>query len=249
MQLSENTDAAVQNATLVVKWNEAAVTLFSAAALPPPVIARAVFVTHNCLYDTWAAYNDTAIGLYWPSDFERQRKVRSGPWRAPMFPRQQREHRTAARLAHGLLSASDARASAPLAVKLPGRAQGRKSEQEAAMSYAVYRCLAFLLPTARPALDAFLTVLGYNPAAVNGTSNPAQVAKATTDAIIAVRSDDGANQANNYADTTGYQPVNTPTQARPALSCHARPPWISAHAAPAKATCCCNAWSASAVSP
>lgn len=89
------------------------------------------------------------------------------------------------------------------------------------MSYAVYRCLAFLLPTARPALDAFLTVLGYDPAAVNGTSNPAQVAAATTDAIIAVRSNDGSNQANNYADTSGYQPVNTPTQARQALSCHA----------------------------
>ena len=89
------------------------------------------------------------------------------------------------------------------------------------MSYAVYRCLAFLLPTARPALDAFLTVLGYDPAAVNGTSKPAQVAAATTDAIFAVRSDDGSNQANNYADTTGYQPVNTPNQARRALSCHA----------------------------
>ena len=65
----------------MVKWNEAAVTLFSAAALPPPVIGRAVFVTHNCLYDTWAAYNDTAIGLYWPRGFQRERKVRLGPWR------------------------------------------------------------------------------------------------------------------------------------------------------------------------
>ena len=72
--------AAVQNASLVVKWNEAAVTLFSAAALPPPVIARAVFVTHNCLYDTWAAYDETAIGLYWPRDL-RQRRVRRRPSR------------------------------------------------------------------------------------------------------------------------------------------------------------------------
>lgn len=83
------------------------------------------------------------------------------------------------------------------------------------MSYAAYRCLAYLLPTARPALDAFMIVLGYDPAAVNGTSKPARVAAATTDAIIAVRSNDGSNQANNYADTTGYQPTNTPTQARP----------------------------------
>ena len=86
------------------------------------------------------------------------------------------------------------------------------------MSYGVYRCLAFLLPTARPALDAFLTVLGYDPAAVNGTTNPAQVAAAATDAIIAVRSNDSSNQANNYADTTNYHPVNTPTQARQALT-------------------------------
>lgn len=63
-----------QNATLIVKWNEAAVTLFTAAALPPPVTARAVFVTHNCIYDTWAAYDRTAVGLYWPYDL-RQRRV------------------------------------------------------------------------------------------------------------------------------------------------------------------------------
>ena len=79
MRLFLNTGAATQNATLVVKWNEAAVTLFSAAALPPPVIGRAVFVTHNCLYDTWAAYNDTAIGLYWPRGFQRQTQVCIGP--------------------------------------------------------------------------------------------------------------------------------------------------------------------------
>lgn len=104
---------ATQNATLVVKWNEAAVTLFSAAALPPPVIARAVFVTHNCLYDTWAAYNDTAVGLYWPRGFQRQRKVRIGPWpRAVVFQGTQPEHHMAARLAPGLLYDSEVEASA-----------------------------------------------------------------------------------------------------------------------------------------
>ena len=100
-------------------------------------------------------------------------------------------------------------------------AQRRKSDQQTAMSYAAYRCVAYLLPAARPALDSFMAVLGYDPAAVNGTSNPAKTAAATTNAIIAVRSNDGSNQANNYADTTGYVPVNTPMQARQALRGHA----------------------------
>ncbi|KAK9819387.1 hypothetical protein WJX81_000179 [Elliptochloris bilobata] len=114
------------------------------------------------MYDTWAAYDDTAVGLYWPADL-RQKK--------------------------------DA-----------------KADQQSAMSYAAYRCIAYLLPAARPALDAFLSALGCDPAAVNGTSPPAQVAAVATNAIIAVRSSDGSNQANNYADTTDYHPVNTPTQ-------------------------------------
>ena len=102
--------------------------------------------------------------------------------------------------------------------KLVFGAQSERGDQETAISYAAYRCVAFLLPAAQPALDAFLQVLGLNPAAVNITSGPgsgpARTAKLTTDAIIAVRSMDGSNQANNYTDTTNYKPVNTPTQAR-----------------------------------
>ena len=36
--------------------------------------------------------------------------------------------------------------------------------------------------------------------------------KRAADNLIAARRTDGANQAGDYADTTGYRPVNTPDQ-------------------------------------
>jgi hypothetical protein len=37
----------------------------------PTAIARALFITQTSVYDAWAAYDDTAIGLYSPSNFRR----------------------------------------------------------------------------------------------------------------------------------------------------------------------------------
>ena len=53
--------------------------------------------------------------------------------------------------------------------------------------------------------------LGY---VVDGsdTSTPAKIGATTAKAVIEFRHKDGANQLGGYADTTGYQPVNTPDQ-------------------------------------
>jgi hypothetical protein len=53
-----------------------------------------------------------------------------------------------------------------------------------------------------------MAALGY---AVDGsdTSTAAAVGLAAAQAVLNVRRNDGANQTGNYADTSGYQPVNT----------------------------------------
>lgn len=56
-----------------------------------------------------------------------------------------------------------------------------------------------------------MTAMGYDPDdASTDPATPAGVGNRTAAAVLAHRTADGSNQANGYADTTGYQPVNTP---------------------------------------
>jgi hypothetical protein len=52
-------------ATVVVDWNNAAlgeVRLSKSLRNGPPMVARALAITHTCMYDAWAAYDDKAVG-------------------------------------------------------------------------------------------------------------------------------------------------------------------------------------------
>src|SRR5262252_1969331 len=52
-------------ASIVIDWNNAAlqeVRLSTALRNGPPMVARALAVVHTCMYDAWAAYDDTAVG-------------------------------------------------------------------------------------------------------------------------------------------------------------------------------------------
>src|SRR5262245_21236402 len=52
-------------ATVVTDWNAAALAeVRSSRALRngPPIVARALAIAHTCMYDAWAAYDDTAVG-------------------------------------------------------------------------------------------------------------------------------------------------------------------------------------------
>src|SRR5262252_9533057 len=52
-------------ASIVTVWNEAAlqeVRLSTALRNGPPMVARALAIAHTCMYDAWAAYDDTAVG-------------------------------------------------------------------------------------------------------------------------------------------------------------------------------------------
>ncbi len=103
------------------------------------------------------------------------------------------------------------------AVAVPTRPNGipRQAYQDASMavSYAAYRALLNLFPSQASVFTAQMTAYGYDPNNTStDTSTQAGVGNVAAQAVLAYRANDGSNQANGYADTTGYVPVNTPDQ-------------------------------------
>jgi Domain of unknown function (DUF6851)/VCPO second helical-bundle domain len=78
-----------------------------------------------------------------------------------------------------------------------------------AISFAAYATLVDLFPARADDLALQMKELGY---AVDGsdTSIPAKIGAMVAKAVTDFRHKDGSNQLGGYADTTGYQPVNTP---------------------------------------
>ena len=79
-----------------------------------------------------------------------------------------------------------------------------------AISHAAYRAASWVWPGCQASWDAQLEALGYTAA---DATTAATVGRTAADAVIAHRGNDNSNQANNYADTSGYQPVNPPAPA------------------------------------
>ena len=86
------------------------------------------------------------------------------------------------------------------------------ANKNTAISHAAYRTLVNLFPARSAAFDALMASLGYDPADTSTGTNPAGVGNRAAAAVLLHRAGDGANQAGGYADTTGYQPVNTPDE-------------------------------------
>src|SRR5881628_1551012 len=62
------------SATVVTDWNNAAlaeVRLSKALRNGPPIVARALAITHTCMYDAWAAYDSVAIGTVFGGSLRR----------------------------------------------------------------------------------------------------------------------------------------------------------------------------------
>ena len=79
-----------------------------------------------------------------------------------------------------------------------------------AISYAAWRTLFWLFPGRKATYDAALSAQGFTPDAAwspTGTT-PTDIGMRAAEAVIAFRSSDNSNQANGYANTTGYAPVN-----------------------------------------
>lgn len=49
-------------ATIVTVWNQAALEEVRLSRFGPPVAARALAITHTCMYDAWTAYDRRAVG-------------------------------------------------------------------------------------------------------------------------------------------------------------------------------------------
>jgi len=88
-----------------------------------------------------------------------------------------------------------------------------------AMSYAAYRvlqhrysaALAVGAPVTQDCLTKFMNVLGYDPTDETTTGDsPRALGNRIGKAVLAASLDDGSNEANNYADTTGWTSLNPP---------------------------------------
>jgi hypothetical protein len=83
--------------------------------------------------------------------------------------------------------------------------------KQQAISFAAYRVLVELYPTQKARFDAKMAELGYdiNDMTTDAT-RPQGIGNRVAQALMEFRRDDGSNQRNDYVDTTGYVPVNTP---------------------------------------
>jgi hypothetical protein len=84
-----------------------------------------------------------------------------------------------------------------------------------AISYAAYKVLTDLFPASRYGrigevdFPGQMAELGYPLSNSTDRTTPEGIGNVAAQAVLDYRYNDGSNQLNGYADTTGYQPVNT----------------------------------------
>jgi hypothetical protein len=88
------------------------------------------------------------------------------------------------------------------ALKGQGGADNEANKREA-ISHAAFTVLRTFAPQHRRALIERMEELGYDP---NADTPPARVGRRAAEAVLAACRDDGANEAGNFADTSGYEP-------------------------------------------
>ncbi|MBV9645817.1 MAG: vanadium-dependent haloperoxidase, partial [Verrucomicrobia bacterium] len=66
-----------QSPNLVIQWNNAVLQGVRDAKIGPPMVARALFIAHNCIYDAWAAYDARAVGTVFGSSLRRPESERT----------------------------------------------------------------------------------------------------------------------------------------------------------------------------
>jgi membrane-associated phospholipid phosphatase len=79
-----------------------------------------------------------------------------------------------------------------------------------AINYAAYRALLDLFPSQASKITAAMRSMGEDPNNnTTDTKTHAGIGNVAARAVLDFRHSDGSNQAGGYADTSGYQPVNT----------------------------------------
>jgi uncharacterized protein DUF6851/vanadium-dependent haloperoxidase-like protein len=69
--------ALAQSPNVVVQWNDAALQGVRDSKIGPPMVARALFIVHNCVYDAWAAYDRRAVGTVFGRSLRRPKSERT----------------------------------------------------------------------------------------------------------------------------------------------------------------------------
>ena len=159
-------DNALAQYSVARQWNELMLDAIRIDTPRPTVHARNLFHTSAAIYDSWAAYDATALGY-----FEREK-----------------------------LSAPDIEAA-----------------RQEAISYAAYRVLTSRFETSPGAatslasFDAKMDELGYDRGFTSTIGDsPAALGNRVAQQVLQMGLHDGSNEQGNYADTTGYVPVNPP---------------------------------------
>jgi hypothetical protein len=62
---------------IVLMWNQAALNAIQATRSPPPIAARAIAITHTCMFDAWAPYDDIAVGTVFAGALRRPESERT----------------------------------------------------------------------------------------------------------------------------------------------------------------------------
>src|SRR5437588_270158 len=65
--------------TAIVQWNERALQAIRDTHPGPPVVARMLAITHTCMCDAWAAYDDHAAGTRLGGTLRVPRSERTEP--------------------------------------------------------------------------------------------------------------------------------------------------------------------------
>jgi hypothetical protein len=63
--------AAVAGDNVVLQWNGRLLQAVGNTRFAPMLTARALAITHTCMYDAWAAYDAVADGVYWTRDLRQ----------------------------------------------------------------------------------------------------------------------------------------------------------------------------------
>jgi hypothetical protein len=56
---------------VALQWNQRLLQAVSNTRFAPMLTARALAITHTCMYDAWAAYDGVADGVYWTRDLRQ----------------------------------------------------------------------------------------------------------------------------------------------------------------------------------
>lgn len=222
-----HSDPTSESAAIVVDWNNLGLELVRASERGPTISGRFQALLNTALYSTWAAFDHRANG--WQSDVKARKVLRKRDWKR--WKKTPVEVRQAARNYAMSVAASE------VLTKI-GRTVLQQPYLEEEFGENADELYAALSASAAELVEAYRSEIalahGQTSEAKNARHNDSdwnlsdlehqveRVGQQVADEILLVAANDGANQENDYADTTGYAvtpwalPATTPEAPVPA---------------------------------